>query len=539
MLARLARFRLLGFRKPAEAGCASKGPQLPFHGLDSSLPPPCFPFPACPLQHLERSHHHALPAAPAALASRAASHASLLRPPLRLGAPQGQQHHSHGTPCIPGRFAGRHRPAAPCCACSGARCGTCCGGCRSACQAQGQGCSRGRAGARGACAHPSGQPPEQRQRAVPGAGRICFSRTAPVSWEALCKRTALWVKPFQHTARGLQHVHVPPPAPPAAAAFRFTLSSLSLLTPHPSPMQWRREASFADLLAPSQRPAAAPPAAVARLAAAAASQLAAEMATSPRKRARKSLAPARAAHSGDEPMLDAAAAAAGGMRRQGRCAGWPLSPVSLASLCAVPAVPIARGPATCGQGPRRLLLCLAPSQSFLQPTSSSHPPLFALAASKTTASCRRWRTRTSPLSTAERDYSLSGAVCCPPAGAYCCKQRLWGFARGLKGAACVLLRCTYSAATRCCACPPHFAAGTHMSSPAQPSQPTCCTGQPTAPTKLRLVPYRMTRPPPTTVPGFATRHPTPRPAHLWSAGHTSAFSSPTHLFTSILFNPSS
>ncbi|PRW44596.1 hypothetical protein C2E21_6608 [Chlorella sorokiniana] len=83
------------------------------------------------------------------------------------------------------------------------------------------------------------------------------------------------------------------------------------------PGQWRREASFADLLAPAQRAAANVVPAAAHLAAAAASQLAAEMATSPRKRARKSLAPARAANSSDEPMLDAAAVLAGGLRRQG------------------------------------------------------------------------------------------------------------------------------------------------------------------------------------------------------------------------------
>lgn len=85
-------------------------------------------------------------------------------------------------------------------------------------------------------------------------------------------------------------------------------------------MQWRREASFADLLLSAQRQAAPAPPVTARLAAAAASQLAAEMATSPRKRARKSLAPARAANSGDEAMLDVAAGMAGGLRRQGRCA---------------------------------------------------------------------------------------------------------------------------------------------------------------------------------------------------------------------------
>lgn len=84
-----------------------------------------------------------------------------------------------------------------------------------------------------------------------------------------------------------------------------------------APGQWRREASFADLLLSAQRQAAPAPPVTARLAAAAASQLAAEMATSPRKRARKSLAPARAANSGDEAMLDVAAGMAGGLRRQG------------------------------------------------------------------------------------------------------------------------------------------------------------------------------------------------------------------------------
>lgn len=133
-------------------------------------------------------------------------------------------------------------------------------------------------------------------------------------------------------------------------------------------MQWRREASFADFLAPTSRPAASAAPAAARLAAAAASQLAAEMATSPRKRARKSLAPARAA--GDEPMLDVAGAGAGGLRRQGRCAGSSQSGGVPQGACAAH-LRMACLPVVCVQ----LLWCLEPC-SF----NTRHA-----AASKTTA----------------------------------------------------------------------------------------------------------------------------------------------------------